>query len=97
MKFYYGVDHEKKRISLIKSDVVKPIIDEIISSADNAIKEEHLAFKMSEFMLYFENGNRSFFEKKYFSSFHSHTDVLPPTATKFRIQPIPFHVNYRIV
>ena len=67
MKFYYGINPSEKREKLINSEIIKPIIDEIITSADKAIEEEHLAFKMSEFMMYFANGNRSFFERKYFA------------------------------
>ena len=66
MKFYYGVNPAEKRVELLKSKVAKPVIDEIILSADKAIQEESPAFKMSDYMLYFQNGNRSVFQKHYF-------------------------------
>ena len=66
MKFYYGVDPSEKREKLIKSEIAKPYIDEIIDFADKAITEDSTAFKMSDFMLYYETGNRSVFQDHYF-------------------------------
>lgn len=66
MKFYYGVDPSEKREKLIKSEIAKPYIDEIIDFADKAITEDSTAFKMSDFMLYYETGNRSVFQNHYF-------------------------------
>lgn len=66
MKFYYGVNPAEKRVELLKSKVAKPYVDEIIQSADKAITEDSFAFKMSEYMLFFQNGNRSVFQKHYF-------------------------------
>ncbi len=56
-----------KRTELLQSSTAKPIIDEIINSANIAISQDSPAFKMSEYMMYFENGNRSVFEKSYFT------------------------------
>jgi len=67
MKFYYGVNPLEKREKLLKSDVAKPFIDELIASADEAAESEEFAFKMSEYALFTETGSREIFEKKYFS------------------------------
>lgn len=66
MKFYYGVNPAEKREALLKSKVAKPVIDEIILSADKAIQEESPAFKMSDYMLFYQNGNRSVYQAHYF-------------------------------
>ena len=66
MKFYYGVNPAEKREKLICSKAVKPLIDSIIAAADKVIGQEHSAFKMSEYMLFFKTGNRDIYEDKYF-------------------------------
>ncbi len=66
MKFYYGVNPAEKREQLLKSDAIKPFLDEMIASADMAISAENPAFKMSEYLLFYQNGNRSVYEKGYF-------------------------------
>lgn len=66
MKFYYGVNPAEKREKLLFSKAVKPLIDDIIDAADKAIEKGQSAFKMSEYMLFFKNGNRDIYEDKYF-------------------------------
>ena len=66
MKFYYGVNPEEKRRELLESKAAKRFTDEIIMLADEAITQESPAFKMSEYVMFYENGNRTFFEKGYF-------------------------------
>lgn len=66
MKRFYGVDFEKQREAVLNSEKARFIADGIIKKADEALKKIYPAFKMSEFMLYFETGNRSIFEKSYF-------------------------------
>lgn len=67
MKFYYGVNPAEKREKLLYSKAVKPIVDNIIDIADKVINKEQPALRMSEYMLFFQNGNRDIFEGKYFS------------------------------
>lgn len=66
MKFYYGVNPSEKRKKLLTSKAAKPFIDKIVTAADEAIKEDNAAFKMSEYIMYYETGNRTVFEKGYF-------------------------------
>ena len=66
MKNYFGVDFEKQREALLQSEVARPIIEGVIEKADKALGVSYSNLKMSEFMLYYENGNRSVFEKKYY-------------------------------
>ena len=66
MKNYFGVDFEKQREALLQSGVARPIIEGVIEKADKALGASYSNLKMSEFMLYYENGNRSVFEKKYY-------------------------------
>lgn len=67
MKNYYDVDPQKKKELLLNSKAAKPLVDEIISEADVAINEISPAFKMSEYVMYYENGNRTVYEKSYFA------------------------------
>ncbi len=62
----YGVDASKKREELLNSSAAKKYIDMAVLEADKAIDEISPAFKMSEYMLFEETGNRSIFEKGYF-------------------------------
>lgn len=66
MRRYYGVDFDAIREDLLKSEVVKPIIEDLIKKADLAIGKVYEALKMSEYMLFSETGNRTTFEKQYF-------------------------------
>ena len=68
MKFYYGVNPAEKREKLLYSKAVKPIVDNIIDIADKVINKEQPALRMSEYMLFFQNGNRDIFEGKYLYS-----------------------------
>lgn len=63
---YYGVNPTDKREKLKNSVAAKPFLDEIIQKADVAINEASPAFKMSEYMLFYKNGNRRVFERGYF-------------------------------
>lgn len=67
MNSYYIEDVKSKRERLVQSVAAKPFIDEILKTADEAISEVSPAFKMSDYVLYFQNGNRSVFEKGYFA------------------------------
>ncbi|HAL62845.1 MAG TPA: hypothetical protein DCO93_00205 [Clostridiales bacterium] len=66
MNNYFGIDIEKQRAALLKSEVAKPLIDNIIKKADNAQNKEYPVIKMSEYMLFYETGNRTDFENKYY-------------------------------
>ena len=66
MKTCYGVDIEKQRELLLKSDVAKNIYKPIIALADLALDKTYPALKMSEYMMYEETGDRAVFEKSYF-------------------------------
>ena len=66
MKYYCGVDVEKQKAALLKSDVATPLIKDIISRADAVLNEEYKALKMSEYMLFIETGDRKIFETEYF-------------------------------
>ncbi|MBQ1947306.1 MAG: heparinase II/III family protein [Clostridia bacterium] len=66
MKHYYGVDPEVKKEKLKNSEALKPFLEDIIAQADTAICEDSIAFKMSEYMMFFDSGNRNIYEKKYF-------------------------------
>ena len=66
MKTCYGVDIEKQRELLLKSDVAKNIYQPIIALADLALKKTYPALKMSDYLMYEETGNRDVFEKGYF-------------------------------
>ena len=62
-----GIDIQKKREKLLSSEAAKKYVDKIIASADEEIGKEHPAFKMSDYMHFFETGSREIFEKKYFA------------------------------
>lgn len=66
MKTCYGVDIEKQRELLLKSDVAKNIYQPIIALADLALEKTYPALKMSDYLMYEETGNRDVFEKGYF-------------------------------
>lgn len=62
----YGVDIEKQRVALQKSDVARKIYLPIIEKADAALEKIYPALKMSDYMMYEETGDRAVFEKGYF-------------------------------
>lgn len=66
MKCYYGVNPFEKRKKLLESKAARRFIEEIIESADDAILQDSPAFKMSEYVMFYENGNRTVFERAYF-------------------------------
>ncbi len=66
MKMCYGVDIEKQRAALLKSDVARKIYLPIIEKADKSLEKTYPALKMSEFMMFDETGDRAVFEKSYF-------------------------------
>lgn len=63
---YLGVDVEKKREELLNSEAAKMMLETVISRADSALKKTYPALKMSEYMMFHENGNRKMFERPYF-------------------------------
>lgn len=65
-KHYYGVDFDKKREELLKSEVAKSFIEDVIAKADAAIGSSYEALKMSEYMEFYKSGSRPLFERKYF-------------------------------
>ncbi len=65
-KHYYGVDFDKKREELLKNEVAKSFIEDVIAKADAAIGSSYEALKMSEYMEFYKSGNRPLFERKYF-------------------------------
>ena len=66
MKNYFGIDFNKKREALLKSEAARPMIDHIIKKADNALGKTYSVLKMSEYMLFYETGDRKIFENKYY-------------------------------
>jgi len=66
MKTYYGVDFEKQREALLKSDKAETMIEELISKADLALTKIYEPLKMTDYMIFHETGNRSTFERPYF-------------------------------
>lgn len=63
MTKHYGVDVEKQREKLLKSEVAKGLISNIINLADSVLDREYPALKMSDYMLCFETGDRTVYEK----------------------------------
>lgn len=59
MKNYYGIDFAKRRNEILKSDAFKPIIDHIMSNADNALEAEYIVDRMSDYMSYYSTGRRA--------------------------------------
>ena len=66
MKNYFGIDFGKQKEALLNCDTIKPAIEDVISKADSAIGKTYPALKMSEYMLFYETGDRSIYELKYF-------------------------------
>jgi len=66
MKFYYGVDFVEQRKKLLKSNTAKALTEDVIEKADMALQEEYNALKISDYMMFLENGDRAVFEKEYF-------------------------------
>ena len=66
MKKYYDIDLEKQRQALLKSVAAKPFVEKVIKKADAALTKTYPALKMSDYMLFNENGNRIIFENIYF-------------------------------
>ena len=66
MLSYYGVDIAEKKKTILKNNQLTGRIKSIISGADKAATEDSPAFKMSEYMLYFQTGDRTKFEAPYF-------------------------------
>ena len=97
MKFYYGVDPAEKREKLMKSKAAKCMIDEIISSADKAMSEDSIAFKMSDYMLYHKTGNRTVFENKYFGRRRKCSDIMLAywlTQDEKYLEPLIDYISY---
>ena len=66
MKNYFGIDFDKQREALLKSESASLIIKDVINKADEALEKIYLPIKMSEFMRFYEDGNRQDYEKKYY-------------------------------
>ena len=62
-KHYYGVDFDKQREALLKSEAAKGFIDDVIVKADAAIEKTYEALKMSEYMEFYKSGNSSGYKK----------------------------------
>lgn len=75
MKFCYGVNPGEKREKLLKSKVAERKITELIISANKAVSEEIGVLKMSDYIRYSEDGDRSVFENQYFSRRRNCTDI----------------------
>ena len=66
MNNYYGIDFDKQREALLKSESASPIIQNIINKADEALGKSYIPIKMSEFMRFYDDGDRRAYEKKYY-------------------------------
>lgn len=66
MLSYYGVDIAEKRKKILSNKQLTERINTIIAAADKAVTEDSPAFKMSEYMLYFQTGDRTKYEVSYF-------------------------------
>ncbi len=97
MNFYYGVDPSEKREKLIKSKVAKPFIDSIIASADKAIGEDSCSFKMSEYVMFYETGNRTVFERGYFARRRNCSNIMFAywlTQNEKYLEPLIDYITY---
>ena len=66
-KNYYGVDYEKQREALLKSEKVKTVIEGIIKKADHALDKKYEVLPMSLYdRHYTPGGNRREFEYPWF-------------------------------
>ena len=65
-KLYYGVDLEKQREALIKSDKVKYKVDDIINKAEKALNTQYEVLPMSLYDAPHRGGNRRDFEDPWF-------------------------------
>ena len=96
-KHYYGVDFDKQRAALLKSEIAKAFVNDVIAKADAAIEKSYEALKMSEYMEFYKSGNRSEFEHKYFErrSNASYISVaLWLTREEKYVMPLVDHVFY---
>ena len=96
-KHYYGVDFDKQREALLKSQAAKEFVQDVIAKADAAIEKTYEALKMSEYMEFYKSGNRSEFEQKYFErrSNASYISVaLWLTQEEKYVMPLVDHVFY---
>ena len=66
MDTYMGVNLSAQREKLLKCETAKPVIDEIIKNADDAVSREYPPLLYNEYMIYNENGSRIEYEQKYF-------------------------------
>lgn len=95
--YYYGVNPTDKREKLKNSAVAKPFLDEIIQKADIAINEASPAFKMSEYMLFYKNGNRRVFERGYFERRNKCFNILVAywiTEDEKYLMPLVDYITY---
>lgn len=96
-KHYYGVDFDKQREALLKSEAAKGFIDDVIVKADAAIEKTYEALKMSEYMEFYKSGNRTGFEQKYFERRNNASYIcvaLWLTQDEKYVMPLVDHVFY---
>lgn len=65
-KLYYGVDLEKQREALLKSENVKIIVDDILKKAEKAKDKKYEVLPMSLYDTQYLGGNRRSFEYPWF-------------------------------
>lgn len=97
MKLYYGVDPSMKREALISNKKIRPFIDDILDSAEKAIKEDSYAFRITEYNIYFKTGNRLIFEKKYFGRRRNCYNIMVAywlTQNEKYQEPLIDYINY---
>ena len=65
MNYVYADNFQEQRERLLKSAAAKPFLDRIMEAADIAITQPSVAFKMSEYLLFYKTGDRKTFYKGY--------------------------------
>ena len=97
MDFYYGVNPSEKRVKLMKSQAAKPFTDGIIKDADEAVGKDFPALKMSDYTMFYENGNRIIFEKGYFQKRRKCSNIMMAywlTEDEKYLMPLVDYINY---
>ncbi len=59
MKNYYGVNISEQRQKLLKSEICKPFLDDIIANADAALEAEYTVDTYSKYTIYHRTGHRT--------------------------------------
>ncbi len=97
MKYYFVNNLFEKRDALLKSDAAKPFIEDVIKKADLAIEKNVPSAKFSDFMIFFENGSRSEYEKGYFEKRNDCMYILSAyflTNNQKYLTPLIDYINY---